>query len=172
MKEPPATRRALCRVEEILLDQQGNSVVSRPGRRPGAAVVTRLTSGIRRPANASTVQQDACQDIAGGWVAALRGDSVENHPPGARSRSRSRRIRSAPTPANASLIAAENGDPNGAPIRGQKPSQRGTTRPKALVGPEETKRQAQRGIPAFGGRKKWWTGGELNSRHRDFQSRG
>jgi ABC-type uncharacterized transport system substrate-binding protein len=34
-----------------------------------------------------------------------------------------------------------------------------------------TKRQAQSGISAFGGRKKWWTGGELNSRHRDFQSR-
>jgi hypothetical protein len=27
------------------------------------------------------------------------------------------------------------------------------------------------GILGFGGRKKWWTGGELNSRHRDFQSR-
>jgi len=26
-------------------------------------------------------------------------------------------------------------------------------------------------ILGFGGRKKWWTGGELNSRHRDFQSR-
>jgi hypothetical protein len=26
------------------------------------------------------------------------------------------------------------------------------------------------GILGFGGRKKWWTGGELNSRHRDFQS--
>jgi hypothetical protein len=27
------------------------------------------------------------------------------------------------------------------------------------------------GILGFGGAKKWWTGGELNSRHRDFQSR-
>jgi hypothetical protein len=78
---------------------------------------------------------------------------------------------SAPTLASTSLIAAENGDPNGAPIRGQKPSQGVTTRPKALVGPEVTKRHAQSGFSPFGGRKKWWTGGELNSRHRDFQSR-
>src|SRR4029450_264508 len=63
----------------------------------------------------------------------------------------------------------ENGEPNGDPIRGQKPSQRVTWHPKALAGPEVTKRQAQRGISAFGGAKKWWTGGELNSRHRDFQ---
>src|SRR4029453_18235066 len=35
---------------------------------------------------------------------------------------------------------------------------------------EVTERRAQRGIPAFGGEKIWWTGGELNSRHRDFQS--
>jgi hypothetical protein len=70
-----------------------------------------------------------------------------------------------------SQIATENGAPNGAPIRGQKPSQRVTTHRKVLPGPEVTKRQAQSGIPAFGGRKKWWTGGELNSRHRDFQSR-
>ena len=30
-------------------------------------------------------------------------------------------------------------------------------------------RRAQSGIMVFGGAKKWWTGGELNSRHRDFQ---
>jgi hypothetical protein len=76
-----------------------------------------------------------------------------------------------PTPANRSLIAPENGDPNGDPIRYQKRSQRVTRHPTGLVGPDVTKRQAQRVISAFGGPKKWWTGGELNSRHRDFQSR-
>ena len=76
-----------------------------------------------------------------------------------------------PTPANTSRIAPENGDPNGDPIRYQKRSQRVTRHPTGLVGPEVTNRQAQRGISAFGGAKKWWTGGELNSRHRDFQSR-
>jgi hypothetical protein len=43
---------------------------------------------------------------------------------------------SAPTPANTSLIAAENGAPNGAPLRGQKPSQRVTTHDKALANPK------------------------------------
>jgi hypothetical protein len=76
-----------------------------------------------------------------------------------------------PTPANTSRIAPENGDPNGDPIRHQKRSQRVTRHPTGLVGPDVTNRQAQREISAFGGRKKWWTGGELNSRHRDFQSR-
>jgi hypothetical protein len=68
------------------------------------------------------------------------------------------------------LIHSKNGDPNGDPIRYQKQSQRVTRHPTELVGPDVTKRQAQRGISAFGGAKKWWTGGELNSRHRDFQA--
>jgi hypothetical protein len=72
-----------------------------------------------------------------------------------------------PTPADTSRMAPENGDP----IRYQKRSQRVTRHPTGLVGPDVTKRQAQRGISAFAGPKKWWTGGELNSRHRDFQSR-
>jgi hypothetical protein len=44
-------------------------------------------------------------------------------------------------------------DPNGDPIRGQRASQRVTTHPKWLAGPEVTRRQAQRGISAFGGAK-------------------
>jgi hypothetical protein len=63
----------------------------------------------------------------------------------------------------------EGGNEGGA--QGQNPSQTIPTHPKALAGPEVTERRAQRGIVAFGGVKKWWTGGELNSRHRDFQSR-
>jgi hypothetical protein len=56
----------------------------------------------------------------------------------------------------------ENWDPNGDPIRYQDRSQRVTRHPTGLAGPDVTKRQAQRGISAFGGPKKWWTGGELN----------
>jgi hypothetical protein len=65
----------------------------------------------------------------------------------------------------------ENGDPNGDPIRYQNRSQRVTGHPNGRAVSEVTNRQAQRWISAFGGPKKWWTGGELNSRHRDFQSR-
>ena len=61
---------------------------------------------------------------------------------------------SAPTPANTSRIAPENGDPNGDPVRYQKRSQRVTRHPTGLVRPDVRRCQAQRGISAFGGPKK------------------
>jgi hypothetical protein len=75
-----------------------------------------------------------------------------------------------PTPANTSRITPENGDPNGDPIRYQKRSQRVTRHLTGLVGRAVRKRQAQRGISAFGGPRKV-DRGRIDSRHRDFQSR-
>jgi hypothetical protein len=61
-----------------------------------------------------------------------------------------RRHRSAPIPTPLSLIGSEKPDPKTIP-RGPNPSQ-------GSRGPEVTERHAQRGFPASGGGKKWWTG--------------
>jgi hypothetical protein len=63
----------------------------------------------------------------------------------------------------------EGGNEGGVPH--QNTSQGVTIHHKQPGRPKRRNPRSHGGILRSGGQKKWWTGGELNSRHRDFQPR-